>query len=325
MDIKRTATRGVAILAVALAAGHLVQTMATKKAAERAMAQAEVAPKEIVPLAAGAEATVKMATLPMVTAAEIDLAALPPLPAHLPQPVIPVAAADPTPPKAVDACATTLDLLIEPPAMIGLTLLAPCHVNQRVVLRHAGLAVTGRTTATGALFTTLPALDKAGEVEVLFADGKTASAAIAVPELAAMRRFAVQWQDKDAFQLHAFEDGATYGQAGHIFADATHQPAAGIPAKGGFLTLLGDPETEAPLLAQVFTFAENAGTKTRLSIEAAVTDASCDRELLGETLNSVAGRTEITELTLAMPACDAIGDYLVLNNPAPDMNIAAAN
>lgn len=328
MDIKRTATRGIAILAVALAAGHLVQTMAANKAAARDTAAAAPQPTQIVQLAAGAEATAKTATQQEVVAPKIDLAALPPLPAHLPEPVVPVATAEPEPlpaPAVADACATTLDLLVEPPALIGLTLLAPCHVNERVVLRHAGLAVTARTTATGALFSTLPALDKSGEIEVLFADGKSVSAAIEVPELAALRRFAVQWQDKDAFQIHAFEDGATYGQPGHIFADTPHQSAAGVPAKGGFLTLLGDPATDSPLLAQVFTFADDPATKTKLTIEAAVTDATCDRELLGETLNSVGGRAEITDLTLAMPACDAVGDYLVLNNLTLDMNIAAAN
>lgn len=328
MDIKRTATRGIAILAVALAAGHLVQTMAANKAADRALAKADLAPKEIVPLAAGAEATAKAATLQDVVAPKIDLAALPPLPARLPEPIFlpaSVVPESPVQPEVADVCATSLDLLVEPPALIGLTLLAPCHINERVVLRHAGLAVTARTTATGALFTTLPALDKSGEIEVLFADGQSVAAAIEVPELAALHRFAIQWQDKDAFQLHAFENGASYGQPGHIYAEATDQPTAGVPLKGGFMSVLGDPTTDSPLLAQVFTFADDASTKTRLTIEAAVTDTTCDRELLGETLNSVGGRTEITDLTLAMPACDAIGDYLVLNNPAPDMNIAAAN
>ncbi len=324
MDIKRTAPRGIAILAVALTAGHLVQTMAKNKAAERALAQTAPQPKEIVPLAAGAEATAATPRPKPDLGLTVDLAAFPPLPAQLPAPVIAATTTEPAPVVA-DTCATALDLLVEPPALIGLTLSAPCNINERVVLRHAGLAITARTTATGALFATLPALDKAGEIEVLFADGKTATAAIEVPELATLHRFAVQWQDKDAFQLHAFEDGASYAQTGHIFADAPHQPTAGIPVKGGFLTLLGDAETEMPLLAQVFTFAENPTTKTKLTIEAAVTDATCDRELLAETLNSVAGRTEVTDLTLAMPACDAVGDYLVLNNLALDMNIAAAN
>lgn len=317
MDIKRTATRGVAILAVALAAGHLVQTMAKNKAAERALAQARIEATQIVPLAAGAEATTATAQPLQAIAPQINLAEI--------APVLPEEPAPALAPALADACATSLDLLVAPPAMIGLTLLAPCNINERVVLRHAGLAITARTTATGALFATLPALDKSGQIEVLFADGATTTAAIDIPELAALRRFAVQWQDQDAFQLHAFEDGASYGQPGHISADATHQPAAGVPAKGGFLTLLGDPETDAPLLAQVFTFAEDSAVKTTLTIEAAVTDATCNRELLAETLDSVAGTAEVTDLTLAMPACDAVGDYLVLNNPALDMNIAAAN
>ena len=49
------------------------------------------------------------------------------------------------------------------------------------------------------------------------------------------------------------------------------------------------------------------------------------RELLGETIMTLAGDVYITELTLAMPDCEAVGDILVLKNLLTDLTIAAAN
>ena len=56
VDLKRRLARGVAVITIALGAGHLVQTMSETGTKQR-MAQAEVAPKakHIETLAAGAE------------------------------------------------------------------------------------------------------------------------------------------------------------------------------------------------------------------------------------------------------------------------------
>ena len=206
--------------------------------------------------------------------------------------------------------------------MIGITLLAPCHPNQRVVLRHAGLAVTAQTTSTGALFTAIPALEADATVELSFADGTDASGTIAVPDVATLRRFGVQWQADDAFQVHAFENAAAYGAPGHVSAANPHRPAVGMQATGGFLSLLGDAATENPLLAEVYTFPAEA--TPRLTIEAAITDTTCGRELIGETLFSDGGKVTVAELTMAVPGCDGLGGFVVLNNPLSDMKLALA-
>jgi hypothetical protein len=227
-------------------------------------------------------------------------------------------------PEVADACALTLDLMPEANAMIGLTLLAPCHINERVVIKHAGLAVSGMTTANGALFTGIPAMEPQALVEVLFSDGETFGATIDIPEVADLRRFAVQWQADDAFQLHAFERGAAYGDAGHVSGADPHRPPAGAPAQGGFLTLLGDSTTETPMLAEVYTFPADATSLPEVVIETAVTDLTCGRELLGETIRSTGGLVEVIDLTVAMPECEAVGDYLVLKNLVSELNIASA-
>ena len=331
MDVKRKAARVIAVLAVALAAGHLAQNMGNKPAAKPA-ASAELAkqPTKIETVAAGPETapqrlTAKPEALAPLPAAPVVATVAAPLAALMAPVETPVLQPPTTQTSTAQACDATLDLLVEQNAMIGITLIAPCNPNQRVVLRHGGLAVTGQTTSTGALFTALPALESAGAVEASFADGTNVKGEISVPELAALRRFGVQWQADDAFQVHAFEGGAGYGDAGHVSAVDPHRPIPGLAARGGFLSLLGDATTTNPLLAEIYTFPANPATDTEVVVEAAVTDATCGRELLAETLTSTGGSAFVTDLTLAMPDCDAVGDYMVLKNLVLELNMAAAN
>ena len=99
----------------------------------------------------------------------------------------------------------------------------------------------------------------------------------------------------------------------------------GLRPTGGFLTLLGDSTAKNPLLAEVYTYPADPAAKPEIIVESAVTDATCGRELLGETLNAIGGQVFVTELTLAMPDCSGIGDFMVLKNLVLDLNIAAAN
>ncbi len=320
MNLQRKLTLLVATGALALGAGHVVQ----KRAAERmAAAQPDLTVSSITPVAAGPDRVEIPATAPKVE--------LPPLPVSVvdapPAPETPVlAAADPAPemqpPVAAAApevqdCPVQLSLIPQAGGMIGLSLLAPCHSEERIVLRHAGVAVTGKTSASGAYFGALPALTQTAEVEVLFSSSDRAKAELAIPEAAQLRRFVVQWQDADAFQLHAFESGAGYNQPGHYSA-----AFAGTPGQGAFMTLLGDSTTDLPLLAEVFTYAP--GQDAEIVLEAAVTETTCGREIIGETVMAEAGVVDLADLSLAMPGCEAIGDILVLKNLVQDMKLAAA-
>ncbi|MDZ4096724.1 MAG: translocase, partial [Paracoccaceae bacterium] len=139
------------------------------------------------------------------------------------------------------------------------------------------------------------------------------------------RRFGVQWLAEDAFQLHAFEGAADYGMPGHVSAADPEMPVAGMLAKSGFLTLLGDDQVTLPMLAEIYTYPANGNIDVRMIVEAAVTTKTCGRELLGETLASIGGAVTVKDLTVSMPGCDGQGDILVLKNLAPDMMIATAN
>lgn len=311
MNLQRKLTLVVATGAVAFGAGHFVQ----KRAADR-LAAVPVVVSDVEPLAAGPDVALG-AKAPVASPAIVAQNAPPVIMTS--QTVTPPPAPAPAPIVAeTPNCTPQLDLIAAPGAMIGLTLLAPCNPNERVVLRHAGLAVTGHTTASGAYFAMLPALMPAAKVEVAFMSGSVATATIDIPQAAKLHRFGVQWQDQDSFQLNAFENGADYDQAGHISAAFT-----GTPGKGGFLTILGDSTTPLPLLAEVYTFGTDP--KAEIVIEAAVTQGTCGREILGETLTALNGAVQTTDLAMAMPECDAIGDILVLKNPEQSLKVAAAN
>lgn len=244
-----------------------------------------------------------------------------------------VAALDAAPEQPVTAalsgdsinCPISFDLNAGSEAMIDITLLAPCRPNERVVLRHGGLVFTASTSLTGSLFLSIPGMDANGAVGVLFADGHEAAASVTLPDMADYRRFAVQWLANDAFQVHAFENGAAYGTEGHVSAADPKRRLAGIPAKGGFLTLVGDDTVDLPMLAEVYTYPTDISAEVEITVEAQVTEATCGRDMLAELLLSEGGKSMSTDLTLATPTCDAIGDVLVLNNPLPDLKLAAAN
>lgn len=208
--------------------------------------------------------------------------------------VLPVAMTQDEPPPGdalADACPVTLDAFADLGAVISFSLSAPCYPNERLVLRHGGLAVSYVTTATGSLFGDIPAMDAAGIIELRLASGATARTAVPVDDLAGMRRLAVQAMAADGLVLTGVAD----------------------------VRLLGDAAVPDALLAQVATVEED----TAIGIETEVTDTRCGREVMGELILSEGGVAEVTDLTLALPDCDAGGGFVVLNNPVGTLKLAA--
>lgn len=309
----------VAVVGVALGAGQFVQS----QTGDPARAEAGTAPRDIVALSAGAKPSV--AVLPQARpevsalpepAVQAEAAPIAPKPEEMMLAEAPSPEPEAAPvPAAQPDCDVTLTAMVAPGAMIDVVMLAPCAPQSAVVVRHAGLAVSARTSVSGALFLSLPGLDAEGRVSLRLEDGTELDAAAPI-DLTGIRRHAVQWQADDRFQLHALEGAAGYGDPGHLWSGA----AGGSDR----LLSLGDPSVPLPLLAEVYTYPADPARSVRLTIEAEVTGTACARDILGETLASERGRVTVTEVTLSMPACDAVGDFLVLNNPLPETTLAAA-
>lgn len=229
----------------------------------------------------------------------------------------------PTPQPAATPCApATINLSAKPGALLGITLLAPCQKDARVVISHAGLTFTDMTTSNGALFVDIPALESEAHVTARFTDGTEVSGGVSIPGMVQVRRFGVQWQGDDAFSVHAFEDGAAYGAPGHISADNPRSPALASDSSMGYLTTLGDTKAALPLFAQIYTYPADLERRPEITVEAAVDQKSCGRELLGETVTSMGGQTFVTDLGVTMPDCAAQAGYIVLKNLVPDLMIA---
>lgn len=314
---KQRLVRIVVVIAIAVGAGHVAQSNTQPKVRFASLIP-DLWPASVGPVAAATPDIAWREPTP-------DPIAPPRLPADDLRPAIPqVSHVAPPGPRAELDCTPELSLSPSPGAMINARLSAPCHPETRVVMRHAGLAVTYATDKAGILSVTLPALVPDATVSALFAGGNIVEAAMTLPEAARHQRFGVQWMGGQSFGVDAFENGGDFGLPGHVSAANTQGPADGMMPSNGFLTLLGDDSVENPMLAQVYTFPAGA-EDIPVIVEAAITEATCGREILGETIASSHGAVKVADLSVTMPGCDAKGDYLVLKNLVPDLKLAAAN
>lgn len=106
------------------------------------------------------------------------LAVLLPLNAALAGPIDPEdLALDAALAAAESSCAPAIvDLTVEAPEQLGVTLLAPCYASGKVIVDHGGLVLTSALSPMGALYVSLPVLVSDAPVTVTFADGRMAEA-----------------------------------------------------------------------------------------------------------------------------------------------------
>lgn len=211
-------------------------------------------------------------------------------------------------------------------AMVQLTLSAPCMANERFTIHHNAMVFAAATDKNGQRQVTVPALSETAVFIANFATGESAVAKADVTALEYYDRAVVQWTGAGGLEIHALEYGADYGQSGHVWAGAPRKLSEAAKGAGGFLTRLGDAGVINPRMAQAYTFPSGTAPRdgrVRLSLEAEVTQANCGQDVTAQTLQkSLGGRMRAQVLTLAMPDCDAVGDFLVLKNVFDDLNIA---
>ncbi len=230
-------------------------------------------------------------------------------------------------PKIVD-CSIVARASVVKTANVDLTVSAPCFKNERLTVHHNGLMFTETTNADGDLQVEIPAFSNRAVFIVEFQNGKGAVAVADVPLFAKVNRVAVQWAGNGGFQVHAREFGADYGEEGHVWSGSAHLEGAETdPYSGGYVTRLGDAETLAPKLVEIYSFpvgqTEQQGS-VRLSVETEVTPANCGRKITAQSLELRGGESPRTrDLVLTMPDCAAVGDLLVLNNLVDDLIIAS--
>jgi len=200
-------------------------------------------------------------------------------------------------------------------AMVALDIMAPCRPEMQVEIEHAGLVVSAATDAAGLLTLDIPAFETPAFLTVRMADGEEAMVVTGVPDLGDIGRVAVSWQGDQRIELHAFENGAEFGGAGHVSPDAPGSMGATASGTGGFLTPLGDADLPAAHRALVYSYPRTLRDGLRLSVDVPVHADNCGRQLRAKSHQiRPDGGVASQPITLAMPGCDSPGGYLVLQN-----------
>lgn len=224
---------------------------------------------------------------------------------------------------AAEECALAVTALARPGAMVDIAVSAPCQAGARLTVHHHGMMFTTALDEAGAWRQMVPALASAAVFILEPEGGKAEVAAVPVPDLAEVDRVVLQWSGNSGFEIHARENGAEYGAAGHVWHGS--DPEAGQ----GRMLRLGDADQLAPRLAEVYSLARGSeqGSTVDLSVETEITAINCGRDIEAQVLTlgtaSDDQRLRTRDLTLAMPDCTAEGDFLVLNNLLENLKIAA--
>ena len=187
--------------------------------------------------------------------------------------------------------------------------------------------VTLSTDAVGLASVEVPALSQEAVFIADFASGAAAVARTDVPDLASYDRVVVQWKGNAGFELHALENGASYGDPGHVWSAAPRAISAAYNGDGGFLTQLGSAQSAESLLAEVYTYPSGTVTNAKqveLSVEAEITQANCGSEVAAQTLQiSQDQPVLIRDVVLAIPGCDAEGSFMVIRDLVQDLVLAS--
>lgn len=216
-------------------------------------------------------------------------------------------------------CPVTAVAVAAPVASARTTLSAPCHPHARTAVHHNGMMFTATTDAAGTLSLRIPVLAEQAVFIFELPDGRGAVAHTQVSGMDMVERVALQWTGQAGFEIHALEGGASYGQSGHVWA-------GGGAGAASHVARFGDSSQPAARMAEIYTFdrASGASLDVALSVEAEVTAQNCGRDVSAQALElRAAAPLRSRDLTLTMPDCAAVGDFLVLNNLVQDLTIAA--
>ena len=223
-------------------------------------------------------------------------------------------------------CDTSLEVTPMDEGQVALRLEANCITKERIVVWQDGLRFAARTSAVGVFEASIPAFRENTRFRVEFANGTSVEAGATVPGADAFDRVALLWSGTDNLSIHAFEFGATRGEAGHIHRTRPGPVARSSGTESGRIQRFGDPDVDAPLIAEVYSFPSGRAMKSgvvRLMVEVEVTPFSCGKTLDAEAIQTEAeGGLRSVALALDMPGCEAVGDILVLKNVLRDLRIA---
>lgn len=211
-------------------------------------------------------------------------------------------------PFGLTCAASSLSVTALPDGLLNITLDAPCHPGQQIVVHHAGLEISASTDSAGHYSGTVPALLVDGAVSVSVAAAPVLASSAPVVGLGTLRRIALRSTD---LTLGVYENGAAYQGRGYV--------SLAIQNGAGELISYGNGSSRT----EVYTTTTLAGD-IRLEVEAEVTARNCGRESIGELVTLTEGARDSREIRIDMPDCDALGDVVIVPVPLSDASLDLA-
>ena len=224
-------------------------------------------------------------------------------------------------------CLPSMSGVAAPAATAELTLRAPCHPNAAATIHHQGMMFTILTDESGEARVSVPALVASAMFIADMGDNQGAATLVQIGDMAGYDRSVLQWQGAEGLQIHALEFGADYGSDGHVWASAPRDPSVAVAGEGGYLVSLGEISAPEPMRAEVYTYPSGQGHRdgaVTLSVEAEVLPGNCGREISAQSIQISPDRPPFAlDLTMTVPACEAVGEFLVLSNMLQDLTLAS--
>ena len=105
----------------------------------------------------------------------------------------------------------------------------PCRAEQSIRFGYGGASVVRKLDGAGRLELTLDLFaGTASPIEIVFEDGTSRELPARASDLDKLEKIALIWRAPVDLDLHAFEYGATFGQPGHVWAEA---PSSALAAR----------------------------------------------------------------------------------------------
>lgn len=234
---------------------------------------------------------------------------------------------DPSDDEANAGCDVTFEATPGVAAMVNLELSAPCHLNTLVTLQHQGMKFHSMTDDNGLLKVDVPALSQEAIFVATLDQGNGHVAITGVPDVVIYDRTVLQWRGETDLQLHAYEFGAADGEDGHVWKAANRTPVDSVKGDAGFLTTLGTTHGPASLMAQVYSYPTGINPQdgnVALSVKTVVSPDNCGGTLSAQSIQLRPDHPPAARnMSMRVPDCDVIGEFLVLKNMFEDLTLAA--
>lgn len=208
-----------------------------------------------------------------------------------------------------DHCTPLIEVTAGPDALVELSLFAPCQSDSRFVASHDDLAFSAFLDADGRYTAYLPALSPSARFDVFLSDDTHLHKTLDMRDVQAHKRVVLQWTGDARFGLHAFHNGAQFGDSGHLHAARPFDPEL----DEAFLISLGDLRGPEPILAQIYSVPVEHLANARVEVELAFSEADCGRDVMAfvsQTLGT--SGTPATELTFSAPDCPTTAGAMVM-------------